>query len=296
MEIHQGRNQGGINLIKEKEFRQIRLLRPNEISCRVQQVTKQKSALILLYKDARTDASILDEHFGPMNWQREHFSIQGNLFCTVSVRESADSEWVKKQDVGTPSDVEKIKGESSDSFKRACFMVGIGKELYSAPVIFIPLREGEYRENNGKFQTSFSFAISVRDIEYNENKEISKLVLVDKSGTVRFTYTEPKAKGYRPPSDEPIKVIEDDDVPVVQTIETPVKVAEPVAQTVEQSLMGRIDARVKKDTRGFGKEQKREYGDTKIKPFTDGVLNYKIIEDVEVLKALYASLHPEEQK
>ncbi len=43
-----------------------------------------------------------------------------------------NGEWVSKQDVGTESYKEKEKGRASDSFKRACFNIGIGRELYTA--------------------------------------------------------------------------------------------------------------------------------------------------------------------
>lgn len=46
-------------------------------------------------------------------------------------------EWVTKQDVGTESYTEKEKGQASDAFKRACFNWGIGRELYTAPFIWI---------------------------------------------------------------------------------------------------------------------------------------------------------------
>lgn len=111
-------------------------LRADEIDCRIK-VVKSSGVSILLYKDARVDQNILDETVGPLNWQRSHEMIDGNLYCTVSIFNEERNTWVYKQDVGTESNTEKEKGQASDSFKRACFNWGIGRELYTAPFIWI---------------------------------------------------------------------------------------------------------------------------------------------------------------
>jgi hypothetical protein len=165
-----------------------RLLKPDEISCRVQQVTESGGAIILLYKDARVDMNILDETYGAMNWKREHQTIDGNLYCTISVWDEAKGQWVSKQDVGVESYTEATKGEASDSFKRAGFNWGIGRELYTAPFVFVQLNDDEWRERNGRKQTTFKFGLTVKEIEYNEAREITRLLLVDKGGKVRFKH------------------------------------------------------------------------------------------------------------
>lgn len=111
-------------------------LRADEIDCRIK-VVKSSGVSILLYKDARVDQNILDETVGPFNWQRSHEMIDGNLYCTVSIFNEERNTWVYKQDVGKESNTEKEKGQASDSFKRACFNWGIGRELYTAPFIWI---------------------------------------------------------------------------------------------------------------------------------------------------------------
>ena len=111
-------------------------LKADEIDCRVK-IVKSSGVSILLYKDARVDQNILDETVGPLNWQRSHEVIDGNLYCTVSIFNEERNTWVYKQDVGTESNTEKEKGQASDSFKRACFNWGIGRELYTAPFIWI---------------------------------------------------------------------------------------------------------------------------------------------------------------
>lgn len=111
----------------------IRLLKADEIECRAAMVS-EKGLSLLLYKDARVDQKILDETFGIFGWKRSHQCIDGNLYCTVEIFDRDSGTWVAKQDVGTMSNSEKEKGQASDSFKRACFNWGIGRELYTAPV------------------------------------------------------------------------------------------------------------------------------------------------------------------
>ena len=164
----------------------IRPLTKDEIECRVAQVAKDlKWCSVLLYKDARVDMRILDETFGPMNWQRSHEVINGNLFCTVSVWDEEKGQWISKQDVGVESKTEAEKGQASDSFKRACFNLGIGRELYTAPTIFINLTAGDIA--NGKVKTRFNLT----KINYKDGA-ISELEVVDGKGLVRYSYPERK--------------------------------------------------------------------------------------------------------
>lgn len=109
-------------------------LRAEEIECRVAQA-KPSGVSLLLYKDARCDQSILDETVGPMNWQRHH--SRDNANCIVSIWDEQKKQWIEKEDTGTESNTEAQKGLASDSFKRACFNWGIGRELYTAPFIWI---------------------------------------------------------------------------------------------------------------------------------------------------------------
>ncbi|MFR9276495.1 MAG: hypothetical protein ACLVK5_00110 [Peptoniphilus senegalensis] len=166
-------------------MKEIRLLKANEIDVRVQMVN-QNYISVLLYKDARVDMKILDETFGPMNWQRHHDVINNNLFCTVSIYDEDKKQWISKQDVGIPSFAQAEKGEASDSFKRACINIGIGRELYSAPGIFITPQQGEVTQNKGKSQTKTKFY--VREIEYNSEREITHLTIVDGKGNQRYSY------------------------------------------------------------------------------------------------------------
>lgn len=169
-----------------------RALKASEIDCRIQSIGQNKTGAvgttILLYKDARVDMNILDETVGAMNWQREHFVVNGNLYCTISIWDEVKEHWISKSDVGTESNTEKEKGQASDSFKRAGFNWGIGRELYSAPFVYIQLDKSEYIERNGKLTSNAKF--KVKDIDYDENRNIVRLVVVDSKGKVRYTFGE----------------------------------------------------------------------------------------------------------
>lgn len=160
----------------------IRLLKADEIECRIAAIN-EKGLNLLLYKDARVDQRILDETFGAFGWKRSHQSIDGNLYCTVEILDRETGQWVAKQDVGTTGYAEKEKSQASDSFKRACFNWGIGRELYSAPFIWIPASRVRIQVKEGREKRYFcndEFAVS--SIRYNENREISALVVVNDRG------------------------------------------------------------------------------------------------------------------
>lgn len=137
---------------------QIRLLKSDEIECRVGTIS-EKGLSLLLYKDARADMKILDETFGAMNWQRQHELIGDNLYCTVRIWDESKNQWIAKMDVGTESYTEKEKGQASDSFKRACVSVGIGRELYSAPFIWIPAIKVNIQKKNDRCVTYDKFKV-----------------------------------------------------------------------------------------------------------------------------------------
>lgn len=185
----------------------IRTLRADEIEARVSTVSNGKGCSLLLYKDARCDMKILDEVFGWDGWKREHSVIDGRLYCTVSVWSEKQKQWITKQDVGTESYTEKEKGQASDSFKRACFNVGIGRELYTAPFIWVNLNSTEF---NAKGQPNISF--SVKEIGYNDKREINKLIIVDSKGAVRYELIKrivPKSEEKKEPQ-KPVQSHEDE--------------------------------------------------------------------------------------
>lgn len=167
----------------------MRLLKADEIEVRAQQV-KEKGCVLLLYKNSRTDMDILDEEFGPMGWQRRHEFKDGKNYCTVSIWDKEKGQWISKEDCGTESNTEKEKGESSDAFKRACVNIGIGRELYTSPFIWVKLTADEVSKTQyqGKdiFRLNFGVKFSVSKIEYNDDRSIKLVEIVDQDGKVRF--------------------------------------------------------------------------------------------------------------
>ena len=153
--------------MKELKFRK---LREDEIECRIAMVKKDGLSL-LLYKDARVDQNLLDETVGPMNWQKSY--SRDNANCTVSVWDDVKKQWISKEDTGKESYTEKEKGLASDSFKRACFCWGIGRELYTAPYIWIKEENCKITENQGKYICSDRFFVS--QIGYDKKGNISSL-------------------------------------------------------------------------------------------------------------------------
>ena len=158
-----------------------RLLKESEIECRVKKCT-EKGAIILLYKTARTDMDILDETVSPTNWESDYKDIKGNLYCGIGIQ-VAENRVVWKWDCGIESreddDGNQKKGEASDAFKRAGFKWGIGRELYTAPFIFIPadklnLNISEYQGNK---RASTYDTFYVEKIAYDDNRRISGIAI-----------------------------------------------------------------------------------------------------------------------
>lgn len=160
-------------------------LKASEIECRVAQA-KVNGVSLLLYKDARCDQNILDETVGPYNWQRHH--NRDNANCIVAIWDKDKNQWIEKEDTGTESNTEKEKGLASDSFKRACFNWGIGRELYTAPFIRIrPEDCTELKSRGGdKWQCYDYFEVEKIVIE---NKKIVALSIKNtKSGKRCFVW------------------------------------------------------------------------------------------------------------
>lgn len=168
---------------KEVKFR---LLDADEIECRVGQQGTTKNGMawcsLLLYKDARCDMKRLDEVFGTEGWQRHHKLIGNCLVCTISIYDPTTQQWIEKEDVGTPNKTEAEKSMFSDSFKRAATNVGIGRELYTAPKIFLNLEPGDMRGD--KIKATFKVVC----IGYTSKRIISKLVIADGNGRPRYFY------------------------------------------------------------------------------------------------------------
>ena len=165
-----------------------RTLKADEIDCRINTIN-EKGLTLLLYKDARVDMNILDETVGSMNWQRDHKELKGNIYCGISIWDQEKQQWVTKWDCGKESFSEAEKGESSDSFKRAGFNIGIGRELYTSPFIWISKDNARLYKSERTDKWACYDKFKVNHIEYNENKEITELsILNDNSGVIVFNY------------------------------------------------------------------------------------------------------------
>jgi hypothetical protein len=195
-------------------------LRADEIECRVAQA-KGTGVSLLLYKDARCDQAILDETVTPMGWQRQH--SRDNANCTVSIWDEKKGQWISKEDTGTESNTEKEKGLASDSFKRACFNWGIGRELYTAPFIWIKASDCNIKENRGRPACYDRF--TVKGIGYTDGVITGLQIKNQATGKVCFTFgeiTEEAPDRPEQPDDEPpeVKPINQDAPGTVETSAT----------------------------------------------------------------------------
>lgn len=189
-----------------------RLLKAEEIECRVAQVSA-KGCSLLLYKTARVDRAILDEEFGVMNWQNDFKTIDGKMYGGIGVLSNGfnnclkdNPQWVWRWDCGTESNTEAEKGQASDCFKRAGFKWGIGVELYTAPFIWVNAETEQY---NGKFKLKDKFAkFDVKTIGYDDNRNINKLVIVDSNGNKVYELGKYIAPPKEPTIDNDIDIFE----------------------------------------------------------------------------------------
>lgn len=174
-----------------------RSLTAEEVEARVSTVS-EKGLSLLLYKDARCDMRVLDETVGPECWQREHYECKGNLFCRVGIKLPEWPEWIWKADCGAESYTEKEKGEASDSFKRACFNWGIGRELYTAPFIWVPVQDREGKQNfalvdrGGKPSTNDRFKVTYMGVEDGKIVGLN----IENAKTKQTVYTFGKVGGF----------------------------------------------------------------------------------------------------
>lgn len=155
---------------------QFRDLTENDIEVRVGQA-KENGVSLLLYKNARCDMNILDETLGCENWQREHYECKGNLFCKIGINtnfkdNNLPPNWIWKSDCGTESNTEAQKAEASDSFKRSAVNIGIGRELYSAPFIWV---------DKSNVKTLQKITVKGKDIyRTNDKFAVEKIVIENK--------------------------------------------------------------------------------------------------------------------
>lgn len=169
-----------------------RTLKPNEIDVKVGNVTA-KGYTLLLYKNARVDMNILDETVGNENWQNKFYEVVGNLYCSLGINvnyyKEKEPQWIWKDDCGIESQFgDKEKGQASDARKRSGVVWGIGRELYTSPFIFIPCKTE--KQDNGGYKIADADEkyrkFYVKEIYYNDNREITGLVIIDNNDFVAF--------------------------------------------------------------------------------------------------------------
>lgn len=205
--------------MKQKQEALQKPLDAKTIDFRVQSINKGGYATILAYKDARVDINRLNEVFGVGGWQRKHERIDGKEFCSVGVWNSDLDQWVWVQDCGTESNTEAAKGQSSDAFKRACFNLGIGTELYDYPVISIKLNQNEYKVDGNFVKATWD--LKLRDWLWHTEFDGHKLTFIaakDNHGKIRFTWGQMKPKPDAAP--EPVQSPEPKPQPAMQAVKT----------------------------------------------------------------------------
>jgi hypothetical protein len=164
-------------------------LTADQIEFRIQSISSKGWAIILPYKDARVDMERLDSVYGVEGWQRKHEFKDGRLYCSVGIHSEKLGQWVWKEDVGTQSNTEQDKGQASDAFKRACFNLGIGRELYDYPLIMAQLYQGEFTDQGNKGKQTYGLKLKQWkwSTQFTDGK-LNRLAAKDQSGNIRFDW------------------------------------------------------------------------------------------------------------
>lgn len=153
-----------------------RTLRADEIECKA--VVIGNMIEISLHSKAHTCTRILNESVGPMNWEKEY--TNGNKNCIVRIWDTDKNRMISKEDCGGPlTEVDGHKGQASNGFKRVCALGwGLGIELYSQPTILLPVNDYN-TVYDGKGIPTVSERYSVQEIEYNDDKQITRCVIIN---------------------------------------------------------------------------------------------------------------------
>ena len=153
------------------------LLQPEDIEVRVGNKIKDTDNIsLLLYQDSRCTARNLNKQFGAFGWQIDYKVVGDQIYGTLSIWDEDKKQWVSKSDTGDKSNISEDKGQSSDILKRCAVRWGFGTELYTAPKIIVP--------NDGYNCSGYK----VSEIQYNDNREITHITLVNRFGKVVYTW------------------------------------------------------------------------------------------------------------
>lgn len=186
-----------------------RTLNADEIECKATIV--KRDIEVSLHSKAHTCTRILNETVGELDWEKEY--TNGNKNCIVRIWDSDKNRFVSKEDCGGPlTEIDGHKGQASNGFKRVCALGwGLGIELYSQPTILLPQTDENITYDEKGVATIIE-RYSVKEIEYNDNKQIVRCVIVDSHGDV--VYDGPNENGesnVKPPEKkEEILVIPED--------------------------------------------------------------------------------------
>ena len=161
------------------------LLKPSIITTTDGQGNKKSLTEFIPYKNARADMCILDECVGPDNWQRDHKDVDGAFMCGIGIYSDKHKQFIWKWDAGSSNGSADVsKASASDSFKRAGFSWGIGRELYTAPFIWISAEKIDIHKKADRYVTYDKFKVS--SLSYNENREIKDISIVNQNGKIVY--------------------------------------------------------------------------------------------------------------
>jgi hypothetical protein len=230
-----------------------RTLRANEIECKATIVRNKIE--ISLHSRASTCTRILNEEVGVMNWEKEY--TNGNKNCIVRIWDAEKARMISKEDCGGPlTDINGQKGQASNGFKRVCALGwGLGIELYSQPEIMLPKTDNNVTYDD-KGNPIVSERYYVSEIEYDEDKHITRCVIVDSSGAI--VYDGPNENGesnvvIEEPEEEVLVIPEDADV------------------QNSDSVVEEYDEDLPDNTDGFD----AEHEDCVVQPTPFGTVNYR---------------------
>lgn len=181
---------------------EFRNLRANELEVRVGRKLNNGKVELLVYKNSRVDMAILDATVGNDNWVVQYKREGETLLCGIGIYCEKHKAFVYKWAAGAETTFEKTKGEQSDALKRAGFVWGVGRSLYSAPKIYVPC-DNEYEQ------------FYVQDIGYDDNDKIKDIVIVDSKGSIVFNYRDGRVQ----------KIVDIDPVEILTTVCSKLKVA-----------------------------------------------------------------------
>ena len=156
-------------------MKKIRTLKPQEIEVRVGDRTKNGKIHMLLYITSRAAQDLLDETYGMENWNMEYKDVAGQIYGRLSIYDGETDRWVVREDTGEEAKISADKSLASDILKRCIVRFGC-TELYSSPAIYL--------DDDGYG----NYGYKVSDIQYDENRKIIALTIVNKFGQVAYTY------------------------------------------------------------------------------------------------------------